>query len=92
MTGAREEHKAQHAIHQKALDIDKTGSVEHIGNGGTLRKCCGYQEHDTDNDRKQHKRNLIGQLGDLLVKESEQTNMREDDNKSNRISIKPALT
>ena len=78
VAGACEQHEAQHTVHQEIVDIEILYLFENAADLGTVERRYAHQYQNTDNGREQHQRDLIGQLGDLLVEESEDTDHRNN--------------
>ena len=81
MAGTGEQHEAQHAVHQEVVDIEPLYFFEDVSDAGIVEYRYTDQQNDTEDGRKQHESDLVGQLGDLLVKESKDTYQSDDSGK-----------
>ena len=82
MAGAGEQHEAQHAVHQKVVDIEALYLFEYLSDAGIVEYRYTDQQNDTEDGRVQHESDLIGHLGDLFVKEPKQTDQGDDRDKN----------
>jgi hypothetical protein len=63
------------------MDVKSLNFLQNITDIGVLEYRYAHQYQDTEDGRKQHESDLIGQLGDLLVEKSENTYQRDNTDK-----------
>ena len=74
MAGAGKEHETQNPVHQEGFQIETSYGPDQICHRGARSEHFDQKPDHTDDHRKEHERDLVGEMGKPLVNDAKDDN------------------